>query len=89
MTKETILNVVSAFYSVDPFRKTRKREVVFCRQVCMVLLRKHTFMKVREVSGVFNQHHSLVSHSQKSVFGLCQVDPEVRQQIMDIESKLV
>src|ERR1043165_6713900 len=65
-------------YSPTSLRqKTRKREVVECRQVCMWIIKKKTNLNVTQIADLFNKDHSTV------IFGIKQIN-----NFIDIDYKL-
>jgi chromosomal replication initiator protein len=89
MTKDKILSTVSEFYKVDLFQKTRKREVSFPRMVAISMLHLFTNMTLEEISKEFGvADHARVVYSKKTVWALCKVDPELRKEVITIETML-
>lgn len=86
--KEKVLNVVSSFFKVDLWDRTRKREVVFPRQVAMSLLYVFTDMGLKKIAEEFGTDHATVLYSRNTVWGLCRHYPEIRKQVIEIESQL-
>jgi chromosomal replication initiator protein len=86
---EGIIRIVQDYYGgVDVFSKSQKREIVFARQVTMYMLFKIANLGVCAVGKMFSKNHSTVSVSRRVVADLCAYDPEVRKQIIDIETML-
>ena len=85
---DKILREVQNYYQVNLFEKTRKRETVFPRQVAMYLIRTFTPLSLREAGEPFGKDHSVAIHSIKVVKNNCKNYPYIRQQIIEIESRI-
>lgn len=86
--KEKILSAVSSFYKVDLFERTKKREITFARQVAMELLWVFGGMGTVAIGKTFRKDHSTVSAARKQVWNLCATNPEVRKDVIEIETQL-
>lgn len=81
-----IVETINEYYSTDIFANTRKREICFPRQIAMVMLRKFGYMGVVDVGKLFKRDHSCVSHARKTVLALYDSDPEIKRQIIELET---
>lgn len=64
------INRAAKYYGVPAdslFVKSRKRKVVYPRQLAMSLLRKHTKLSFEEIGNIFGEDHSTVIYSCKVV----------------------
>jgi chromosomal replication initiator protein len=83
MTK--IANVISQHYNISIERirdKTRKREVVVARQVCIYFMKKHTKETLKNI-GIFvgGRDHTTAIHSIHTVNDLIDTDAEFKREI--------
>lgn len=69
--------------------KRRQRRIVLPRQIIMFFLRKHTKMGWREIGCVFKRDHTTAIHSFSTVRNLYDTDPILRDQINEIENKIL
>lgn len=88
MTILSIINKVGDYYGVNTFEETRKREVSFARQVAIYSLMVFTTLKLKEIGGIWGMHHASIIHANKQVRDICRFNPEIRKQIIEIESQL-
>lgn len=86
--QDKILSEVMTFYQVNIFNKSRERKVCFPRQVAMSLLSKFGGMSLDQIGKLFQQTHTTALYARKKVNQLSKVYPEIRQELIDIESKL-
>jgi chromosomal replication initiator protein len=70
--------------------KSRKMELVYCRQVIMFLMRTHTKMTLKQIAAVFtlDYDHTTVLHHVKYIKGKLQFYQHVRDDIDIILNKL-
>lgn len=86
---EKILSQVSEYYGVDVFQKTHRRDISFPRFVAMYLLVVFTDMKLADIGRLWpSSDHSMVIYANKQVRAICRFNPEIRKQIIELESKL-
>jgi chromosomal replication initiator protein len=62
-------------------KKTRKREIVFTRQLIMYCLREKTGLTLKHIGSVFGFDHTTVVHSCQTVLDLMDAYPETRLEI--------
>ena len=68
--------------TVDEMRsRTRKREVVNARQVCMSVMRDFTILSYAMIGSYFNLDHSTAIHAIKTVKNLYDTDKIFRSQV--------
>jgi chromosomal replication initiator protein len=89
---DEIVKIIAGYYNVDPqiiYDKTRKKEVVYIRQVTMYLLRE--FFNVsypsigKEIGG---RDHTTVMHSYEKIKNRMKEDPNLVQEIEQLQSIL-
>lgn len=64
--------------------KTRKREVVQARQVCMTFLKMHTPLSLEKIGDLFYRDHTTVMHAIQTIKDLTDVDTSFRKDIEQI-----
>lgn len=83
-----IVEIVGRYYGVDLFKNTRKREIVFPRQVAMLMLTSMLNIGVVKIGELFSRHHASVIYAAKNVHDLCDSNPEIKKQILEIKKLL-
>lgn len=68
--------------------KTRTREIAFCRQVVMFLIRRYTQLSLKDVGSRYNRDHTTVMHSVRLVGNLMESDPIIRSQVRHLETHI-
>jgi chromosomal replication initiator protein len=70
--------------------RTRRRVVVYVRQVACHLIRKHTELTLREIGrAVGCRDYTSVIHSIQTLRGLLEVDSQVRREVLKIEAAIL
>ncbi|PJE50394.1 MAG: chromosomal replication initiator protein DnaA [Candidatus Yanofskybacteria bacterium CG10_big_fil_rev_8_21_14_0_10_36_16] len=91
-THQTILKAVSDFYDVsinDIVKRSRKKEVVRPRQVCMFLLREETKYSFPEIgSKLGNRDHSTIIHGYEKIKAEEDADQRTKQELTLIKEKI-
>jgi chromosomal replication initiator protein len=89
---EEIIKMISGFYSIDPeqiYDKTRKKEIVYVRQIVMYILREYFNISYpsigKEIGG---RDHTTVMHSYEKVSELIKEDPNLLKEIEQLKSVL-
>ena len=92
VTIQHILDAVTAFYTVklgELQGKRRHKSIVFPRQMCMFLARRHTRHSLEEVGGYFGgRDHTTVLHAVRAIEGKAKADEEVARQVAHLETQL-
>jgi len=77
-------------------QKTRKREIVFARQLIMFFLKKYTKMSLKSVGQEFRgegfkkgKDHTTVIYAIQQIKNLCDVDPIISREVKFIECKFI
>jgi hypothetical protein len=84
---EYILIVVSKYLNVpDNFHttKNRKQELVFARQLSMMLMRQHTKLCLENIGKIFNRDHATVLHGIRHIENLAETEKSVKKQVIEI-----
>lgn len=68
--------------------KTRKRNFVLARMICMKLIRSNTSMILEDIGNVFNRDHSTVLYSIDTLNDLIETDNNISEQYLKIEKLL-
>lgn len=88
---EMIRDFIAAQYRVtinDLQSKSRKQAIVFPRQVCMYLARKHTELPLADIGRALNRDHSTVVHGVRAITTKIARDGSTRGQIELLSDKL-
>ena len=64
---------------------TRKREIVFARQLVMAMAKKYTKKPLREIGEPFDRHYATVLYAEKTISNLCETDIEVYKRYRRID----
>lgn len=73
----------------DMKKQTRKREIVYARQLCTYMLKKRTKLALREIGELFaDQDHSTILHSIKVINDLSDTYEDVRLDVAFLKSNL-
>lgn len=92
ITIQQIFDAVTKYYNVKPadLQSRRKhKSIAFPRQVCMYLARRHTRYSLEEIGGYFGgRDHTTVMHAVKTITADVAEDPEVANQLTQLESQL-
>ena len=84
-----IKKVVAEYYQVDDISiKSRKRELVFPRQVIYYFANKMTRIPLRILGESYSQDHSTVSHACKTIENLMEVTPSISSDIAKIQEQI-
>jgi len=66
------------------YSKSRMREVVSARQVCMVMLREFTAMSCREIAERYGQTHAMAIHSKHVITNHCDTERDFREKVQRV-----
>jgi chromosomal replication initiation ATPase DnaA len=81
---EIIIEVVCDYQKMPEtriFANTRKREIVFARQVIMYFGNKYKQGTLRELGDMFGKNHSTALHSIRTINNLIDTNPQIRHDI--------
>ena len=89
---DEIIKIIAGFYMIDPeqiYEKTRKKEIVYVRQIAMYILREYFNISYpaigKEIGG---RDHTTVIHSYERVQKNIKEDPNVVQEIEQLRAVL-
>lgn len=89
---EEIIKIIAGYYTIEPekiYEKTRKKEIVYVRQVVMYILREYFNISYpaigKEIGG---RDHTTVIHSYDKVKDNLKDDPNLTQEIEQIRAIL-
>ena len=89
---EEIVKMIAEFYSLEPgkiYDKTRKKEIVYVRQIVMYILREYFNISYpaigKEIGG---REHTTVIHSYEKVQEHLKDDPNLQQEIDQLRAIL-
>lgn len=89
---EYIQKIVSDYFAISIEQinaRTRKREIVQARQLCMYFAKKYTKLPLSSIGAACgNKDHATVLHACKTINNLQETDKKMRLYIEDIEKKL-
>ena len=92
ITIQHILDEVTKYFSIKPAdlqSKKRHKSIVFPRQVCMFLARKHTRYSLQEVGGYFGgRDHTTVLHAVRVIDEGMKKDPDTARQVNHLDALL-
>lgn len=89
---DRVIEAVLNYFKMDLqtlTKKCRKREIVYAREVCMWMLRKHTAMSLLEIGKLLGgKDHTTVIHARDRINDLIDAYPHVLEEIVIIQSNL-
>jgi chromosomal replication initiator protein len=89
--KTIILNTVSDSLGISIVAMTnctRRREVVFARQISMRMLNHFTEMSLKSIGQIFNRDHTTVIHARERLSDLCDTEPETKAIVDNIRDQI-
>lgn len=89
--QDYVFDIVSQLTNIPEemiFNCTRKQEVVFARQIIMMVLHKQLHRKCNEVAILFNKDHATVLSAIKRLKDHCDTEPETKATIEYIMGKV-
>jgi hypothetical protein len=90
--EQTLESIARHFGLEDDFThiKTRKREYVYARQICMFLIKKHTKRSLASIGELFgDKDHATVLHAVKTIFNLAQTSKEIKNEVLELEELIM
>lgn len=89
VTIDTILELVTDHFSVtldDLKSKSRKKEIVYPRQVAMYLAKENTPLSLKSIGYHFGgRDHSTVIHAIQTISEAMEADKQTRSELMDLQ----
>jgi chromosomal replication initiation ATPase DnaA len=86
-----ITSRVREYYHVDFLDvDSRKRDVAFARQVAMYMMMVFTDTPIKDIAKLVldTEDHGSVIYANKQIRAFCRQYPDIRKQIIDIETML-
>lgn len=86
---EFIKQIVCNYYKQDITlleAKTRKREIIKCRQISMYLIAKNSKISLDKIGNKFNKGHCTVIHSKKLIASYLEWDRELKMEIEELQN---
>ena len=91
LSKEDIINIVCEVMEIHPdliSLKTRKREIVVCRQMVYYFLSIYFDYSLAFIGRLFKQDHATVIHAKKTIMNLVHTDRNIRQSYETIKKMI-
>jgi chromosomal replication initiator protein len=88
----TIQDHVSRYFALDPAllaSRSRKRKVLYPRQIGMYLTRKHTHESLDSIGRLYDRDHASVLHAIRSLEKKMRTTARVMREVQFIEEKLL
>jgi len=92
MEAEKVIQSVCGHFNVtfeDLKKVTRKRQIVYKRQMVMYFLSHYTNMTYVEIGRLFEKDHTTVIHSKDLIRNLLDIDDTIKDDVEEIKRKLV
>lgn len=90
---EVIKETIACFFNIsfdDVKAQTRKREVVYIRQMMMYFMVKHTLISLKGICKMFDKKdHSTIIYAVETIKGLSDAYPDIKDQVDLISKKLL
>lgn len=87
-----IISTVCYFYGIDQKvlnGKTRKREIVWCRQLSMYFAKKYTKLSLSDIGReIGKKDHATVLHACKTVNNIIDTERDVKIEFMQLDKQL-
>lgn len=85
----TAVSAVTEISVTEMKSKSRKRERVEARQMCMYLLRKYTKLSLKKIGDMFGgRDHTTAIHARETIKDLIHTEPNIKQTVQKIEHRL-
>jgi chromosomal replication initiator protein len=91
LSKEDIINIVCEVMEIHPdliSLKTRKREIVVCRQMVYYFLSIYFDYSLAFIGRLFKQDHATVIHAKKTIMNLVHTDRNIRRSYETIKKMI-
>jgi chromosomal replication initiator protein len=92
LDRKTIQDHVGRYFAVDPAllaSRSRKRNVLYPRQIGMYLTRKHTHESLESIGHLYGRDHASVLHAIRSLEEKMGANARVAREVQFIENKLL
>jgi chromosomal replication initiator protein len=90
--RDVIIKVVCEHFSIsieELIDKSRRRPIVYRRQILMFLLVYYTRDTYQEIGNIFNKDHTTVIHSKDLINDLIGIDDKVKGDVEAIKTKII
>jgi len=87
-----IVYEVCQYYAIKEellYSKTRKHEIVLCRQIVCFISRQLTSLTLKSIGGHFYQDHTSCIHAIKTIKDLIDTDSKIKEDISNIKKRLL
>jgi chromosomal replication initiator protein len=91
LSKDDIIRVVCEVMEIHPdliSLKTRKREIVVCRQMVYYFLSIYFDYSLAFIGRLFKQDHATVIHAKKTIMNLVHTNKEIRRSYETIKKMI-
>lgn len=91
MKSNKIIQHVLSYFDITHeqlIQKTRKRHIVYRRQVMMYLLAKNTGLTFVKIGAILGMDHTSVIHSVKQLKDLMYSDSDIREEIEKLQESI-
>lgn len=92
MQEDTIVSIVCVKLDIERdlvFKKTRKREIVYAKYICMLMMLFFTDRKHHYIGMYFGMRdHTAVQHARKTMADLIETDQSVKSDVVSIFKSL-
>ena len=85
---EQIASLVTGISIDEMHKKTRKREIVWARQLTMYFARNMTRLSWAGIGGYFDKDHATALHSHKRIDNLLFADWEIQEYVQLMRQRL-
>ena len=87
-----MMEMITEFYQIsekDIKSAWRKRPVVWARHVFCYLCSKYVQCSIVSIGKVINRDHTSVIHARQNVSNLMDSDPDLREQVKGLETRVI
>lgn len=81
LTAEEIIKTCSKYFEVDPLKKNRTQEFVWCRQFCFLLIKENTSYSFARIGDLFKQDHTTVIYGISKIKDLLATEEKMREHL--------
>jgi chromosomal replication initiation ATPase DnaA len=74
LTPQELIGMINKSLGINVMAKTRKREYVKGRAMCMKILREEKLMTYGQIGKIFNKKHETVMHAIKALNNLLELE---------------
>lgn len=88
---DKILEYVEGYFGVTReslIKVSRKREIVYPRQMAMYMLAYYSFLSLKSIGVIFSKDHTTVIHAMETIDDLSATDEKVKEQVNLLSTKI-